>query len=146
MPFYEVTYETGRMSVAFYEDDKEAQSALGAHQERAQNGKAGGPVEHHPKNVPGEPNWSAERIAKVRVYDEHPNEFNPDQTMSSDVLEKEVQVQIKRLADENGVVSIDQLALAVRGISHPMVEGQEHPFDSAFKMKEKREMKLKAVS
>lgn len=144
MPFYEVTYETGRMSVAFYEDDDEAQRALGAHQERAMEGRPGGPVENHPNGVPGEPNWAAERVAKIRVYDKHPNEYNPDQTMSKDVLTKEVDAQIKNLADENGVVSIDQLALAVRSVSHPMVDSQAHPFDSAFKMKEKREMELKA--
>ena len=142
MPFYEVTYETGRMSVACYADDAEAQSALKAHNDRAKAGQPGGPVASHPEGADGRPTWAAERIAKVRVYSEHPNEYNPAQTMSADVLKKEVETQIERLKDKNGVVSVDQLALAVRSVSHPMVDVQEAPFDSAFKMKEDKELSL----
>jgi hypothetical protein len=131
MPFYEVTYETGRMSVAQYEDDAEAQRALGEHHQRAMSGQSGGPL--------GQP---AERIAKVRVYDKHPNEYNPDQTMSKDVLKKEVTALMDALADENGVVSIDQLTLAVRGLTHPMVTARESTFDSMFLMQESRELEL----
>ena len=131
MPFYEITYETGRSSVAEYLDDDEAKSAVLAHHERAKNGESGGPV--------GAP---AERIAKVRVYKVHPNELNPEQTVSADVLSKEVAALVKAMADDNGVVSVDQFAIEVRGLTHPMVQTKEHSFDSNFKMKEDRELSL----
>lgn len=141
MPFYEVTYETGRTSVACYEDDAEAESALKAHNDRAKSGQAGGPVASHPSGVPGEPNWAAERIAAVRVYAKHPNEFNPEQTMSADVLKKEVDAALKEMSDENGVISIDQLALAVRGVSHPM-QPRDEVHGSVFKMKEDKKLDM----
>lgn len=129
--FYEITYETGRVSVAEYESDAEAERALSEHHARAVGGLSGGPL--------GQP---AERIAAVRVYDKHPNEFNPEQTMSGDVVAKEMDAIIKASADENGVVSIDQLALGVRGLSHPMIDERENAFDSMFKMKEKKSLSL----
>jgi hypothetical protein len=131
VPFYEIMFETGRSSVAFYEDDAEAERAIGEHHRRAVNGEAGGPI--------GAP---AERVAKVRVFAKHPNEYNAAQTMSGDVMEKEVSNLIKASVDENGVLSVDQLALQVRGLSHPMVIGKENTFDSNYLMKPDREMKL----
>lgn len=142
MPFYEVVYETGRMSVAFYETDEEAASALGEQQRRAVTGELGGPNAGHPAGLEGEPTWAAERIAKVYVYDKHPNEFNPEQTMSADVLAKQTSALVKSLADENGVVAVDQVAVAIRGLSHPMVDSRETAFDSMFKMEEDREFAL----
>lgn len=141
MPFYEVAYETGRVSVAFYENDAEAESALKAHNDRAKGGLAGGPVHSHPQGVTGEPNWPAERIAAVYKYDKHPNEFNAAQTMSADLLEKEVAGLIKRLSDDNGVVLIDQLAVEVRGLSHP-IKSRAEAHDSVFRMKETEAMQL----
>lgn len=130
--FYELVYETGRMSVARYENDEEAKTAIGEHHRRAVEGIPGGPL--------GQP---AERIREVYVYDEHPNEYNSDQTMSADVAEKEIAALIKETKDENGVVNIDQLTLHVRGLSHPMVDtGHREAFDSAFKMKEKKKLDL----
>jgi hypothetical protein len=133
MPFYETLYETGRMSVACYEDDAEAQSALKNHNDRAKSGESGGPV--------GQP---AERIAAVYIYDKHPNEYNPDQTMSADVAQKEVAALVKAMSDDNGVVNVDRIALAVRDISHPMVVGstKTEPFASTYKMKEKGKLDL----
>lgn len=130
MPFYEICYETGRMSVAEYASDEEAQSALKAHNDRAVNGELGGPI--------GQP---AERIAAVYVYKQHPNDFNDVQTMSAEVLEKEVGGLIKSLADENGVVAVDQLAVEVRAISHPMQEAKK-PFGSVYRMKEQKSLDL----
>jgi hypothetical protein len=130
MPFYEIAYETGRMSVAEYANDDEAKMALKAHNDRAVSGLAGGPI--------GQP---AERIAAVYVYANHPDSFNEMQAMSADVLQKEVAALIKSLADENGVVAIDQLAVEVRGLSHPMKERKE-PFGSMFKLKESKSLKL----
>lgn len=129
--FYETVYETGRVSVAYYGDEAEAQSALAEQHRRAKAGEAGGPL-----GVP------AERIAAVYVYDRHPDDYNPGQTMSADVAKSEVDALITAATNEDGVVSLDQLALAVRGLAHPMVEGKESSFDSSFKMKEKKKLAL----
>jgi hypothetical protein len=110
MPFYETVYETGRMSVAEYQDDDEAKSAIGEHHRRAVMGEVGGPI--------GQP---AERIVAVFVYGEHPNEYNPDQTMSADVLEKELAALVKKVKDKNGVVAVDQFVTEVRDLTYPMV-------------------------
>lgn len=130
MPYYEVTYETGRVSVASYANDDEAKSALGEHHRRATSGEAGGPL--------GAP---AERVVAVRSYKVHPNEYNPDQTMSGDVLKSEVGGLIDALADENGVVDVSRVAVEVRGLTHPMTV-PEKPFDSIFKMPEDKSLKL----
>ena len=131
MPFYEITYETGRSSVASYESEQECQDAIKAHHDRAVQGLPGGPV--------GAP---AERIARVREFDKHPNDLNPDQTMGADVLEKEVSALVKGLSDDNGVVDISRLAVEVRALSHPMVTHKETSFDSNFVMKPKKELAL----
>lgn len=129
MPFYETVYETGRMSVACYEDDDEAKAAIAEHHRRAVTGQPGGPL--------GAP---AERIAAVYVYDKHPNEYNADQTLSADVAEKEVKELIAASKDENGVITTDQLAIAVRGLSHPMTEVDG--FNSRFRMKETKKLNM----
>jgi len=124
MPFYEVVFETGRVSVAEYADDAEALEGCGEHDKRAREGGQSGPQ--------GGP---AERIAKLYKYDRHPNDYNAEQTASADVVTKEVAELVKVMKDSNGVVNIDQLALAVRSLSHPMAD-KEHPHDSMFKMEE----------
>lgn len=131
MPFYEITFETGRSSVALYKDDAEALAANGEQDRRARAGEPGGPL-----GVP------AERVKCIRVYDEHPNEWNVEQTMSADVATKEVGALIKNLKDENGVVLLPVLAMQVQGLSHPMVSSKESSFDSNFKMQEKKELAL----
>ena len=128
--FYEITYETGRCSVAEYADDDEARSALAEHHRRATEGAAGGPL--------GQP---AERIKVVRIYKQHPNEFNPDQTMSADVLKSELGALVDAMADDNGVVNVASFAVEVRALTHPMAP-KEAPFDSEFKMKEDKVLKL----
>lgn len=133
MPFYEIVYETGNVSVAEYADDAEALKAAGAHDKRAREGGQAGPQ--------GGP---AERVAKLYVYTQHPNDFNLEQTASADVVTKEVDSLVKAMKDKNGVVSIDQLALQVRGLSHPMTN-KEHPHDSQFKMKEDRILALEGA-
>lgn len=124
MPFYEIAYETGRRSVAEYASDAEAHAAVAEQDRRAREGVTAGPQ-----------GGAAERVSKIYKYKYHPNEYNPEQTASSDVVEKEVSALLKALADKNGVVNIDQLAVQVRGLSHPMVT-PEHAHDSQFKMQE----------
>lgn len=131
--YAEIVYETGRMSVAQYDSEDEAKSAIAAHHARAVRGETGGPV--------GQP---AERIRSVYLYDQHPDAYNEAQTASADVVAKEVEGLIKKMKDENGVVQIDALSLAVRDISHPMKQGTERAdsFDSFYKMKESRQLDL----
>lgn len=130
--FAEIVYETGRMSVGEYATESELKEGLLAHHQRAVQGKPGGPL--------GQP---AERIAAVYIYDKHPDAFNHAQTMSADVLTKELGALVKDAADENGVVAVDQLVLGVRGLSHPMVaEADLDGFDSRYKMKESKKLSL----
>lgn len=130
MPFYEVIYETGRQSVGQYENDEEALAATGAHHDRAVNGLPGGPV--------GAP---AERVKRILKYDKHPGDWNPTNTLSKDVLMKELDELATAMADENGVVHVGQFAMEVRNLTHPMVQ-PEGSFDSQYKMKEAAELKL----
>ena len=131
--FAEIVYETGRMSVGQYDTEDELKSAVKAHNDRAKNGEAGGPV--------GAP---AERIANVFLYDKHPDDFNSEQTASSDVVEKEVAGLVGKMKDKNGVVNIDQLAMAVRDLSHPMKQGTDRDgtLDSFYKAKETKKLNL----
>lgn len=131
MPFYEIVYETGRMSVACYETDDEAYRAIGEQHRRAMNGEAAGPI--------GGP---AERVAAVYKYDEHPDEYNADQTMSADVFKKEIEKRIDAVKDKNGVVAIDQFVFEVRGIAHPMVDDIDTPFASRYRAKEAKQLDL----
>jgi hypothetical protein len=132
LPHYEVIFESGNTSVIEGENDEEALAGVKEQDRRAREGESGGPASDDPATAA---NWAAERIAKILKYDKHPGDFNPDQTMAADQLKSEVGALIDALADENGVVRIDQLAVEVRGISHPMVS-KEHPHDSQYRMKE----------
>jgi hypothetical protein len=108
------------------------QRAVSEHHRRAIEGEPGGPI--------GQP---AERIKAVREYDEHPNEYNPEGTMSVDVARSEIDALLTAGGKSNkGVIPLDQLAVEVRNLAHPMVAGKENVFDSNFKMKEKRTVKL----
>ena len=131
MPHYEVLFETGRMSVLNCADDEEVKLFITEQQRRAEHGEPGGPI--------GQP---AERIARVYVYDKHPDDYNVEQTASADVLKTEVANLVDQLSDENGVVDISRLAEAVRGLSHPMVNAREAAFDSMYKMKEQKQLDL----
>lgn len=133
MPYYEIMFETGASAVACYEDDAEAERAIAEHHRRAVNGEPGGPI--------GAP---AERIAAVYVRDEHPNDYNVDGTVSAEVAKSEVDALIKAGGASNkGVIPLDQLAVEVRNLAHPMVAGKENNFDSNYKMKADRSLDMK---
>lgn len=122
MPHYEIIFETGAKSVAFYEDNEEMLRAVSAHQERAKTGVPGGPY--------GGP---AERIKEVQKYNEHPDTLNELQTMSADVMAKELAAIVKDKSDA-GAVSIPEVVSAVRELSSPLVlDAGAH--ESMFKMK-----------
>ena len=111
MPYYEIIYEPGTKSVAFYEDDTEAQSALQAHKERALSGQPATPESstHPDSDAPAAVGtWAAERPIKVYVYETHPADFEPEVDTSAltgsgtEQLEQ-LRQQISPLAENPGV-------------------------------------------
>lgn len=133
MPFYETTFENGRVSVACYKDDDEALRAAGEQHRRAKNGEVGGPTGH-----------PAERIVSLRVYPVHPNEWNPGDSLTADELKKVIPDLIGELEDSNGVVSVGVLATEVRNVSHPM-NAKAVGHESKFKMEEERVIDADAI-
>lgn len=123
MPFFEVVFETGDKSVAFYESDDEARRALEAHHARAINGEAGGPT--------GRP---AERVKHVLKYDQHPADHNLTNTLSSDELKKALPDVIEK-ASMGGEVSIPMVAAGIRNLTD-VHTAPDHRHDSQYKMKE----------
>lgn len=144
MPYYEIIYETGNKSVAFYEDDAEMERALSEHHRRAINGEPGSPSMTLRSDVPAADNrigtWVAERVKRVLEYDKHPDDFNLDQVASTDEVEKVVADTLKA-AEQDGVVPIHAISAAVRELSSPIVE-TEHVHDSQYKMEESKEVNL----
>lgn len=129
--YYEIVYETGEMSVANYDNEAQALSALAEQQRRAVNGLEAGPQ--------GGP---ANRIARVFEYAAHPGSLNEDGGLSADVLNSELKDLVKEYTDKNGVVNVLVFAEAVAGLVHPMTAGEVSPHDSKFKMTEARELDL----
>jgi hypothetical protein len=121
MPYYEIVFETGTRSVAQYADDEEMLAAVGAQHNRATSGQSGGP--------PGHP---AERISRVEKYESHPNDLNPDQVMSADVMKAELDQAVQDSSEE-GSVSVPAMVVAVRGLTSPLKD-EPGPQDSMFKM------------
>lgn len=123
MPFYEVVYEDGSASVAFYDGDEEASIALTAANERA---KSGGKSVLSAANSP-----AATRVKAVYKYDAHPGDYNPDATMSSEVLSSE----IKKMLKDESVVNLWEVAAKIRDLSNPFHE-ETKVHESKFKMQE----------
>lgn len=127
MNYYEVIYETGAHSVVSGEDDKEVLKGIKAQHERAVNGEPGGPAGH-----------PAERVKAVLKYDKHPGDYGAEGSVSKEVLKSELNTLTTGLADENGVVSVEQMAAGVRSISSAIDHGAlaESRHASMFKAKE----------
>lgn len=125
MPYYEVIYETGDYSVAFYEDDAEALYAVQAHHERAIAGQPGGPT--------GAP---AARVVKVLVYSEHPDDYDPTDDMTADEISAAAAA-----ASEATEGDVQVVAAHVRSLSSPLAQ-KEAPHDSAYVAKEDKNLEL----
>jgi hypothetical protein len=134
MPFYEVVFETGDVSVLNCDTDEEALSGLTEQNRRATQGQAGGPQ--------GGP---ASRIAKVFKYDAHPASLNEDGVISADVLKSELADLLKQYTDKNGVVNVLTFAEAVTGIAHPMIQGPVEGHNTRYKMESTGELDLAAL-
>ena len=135
MSYYEIIYETGAHSVVSGDSDKEVLKGIKAHHDRAVNGEPGGPA--------GQP---AERVKAVLKYDRHPGDYGSEGTVSKEVLKSELDALSKGLADENGVVSVEELAAAVRDLSNPVDNGalSDSRHASMFKAKEAESLDPKA--
>ncbi|MBA3355959.1 MAG: hypothetical protein H0U18_08485 [Pyrinomonadaceae bacterium] len=118
MVYAELIFETGTKSVGCYQDEHEALAAVKAHHDRARNGESGGPT--------GAP---AERIVKVELYDKHPADYEVP------ALSQELAVQtVKDLVKANdGAVSAEELAAAIRGTASPLTDQNER-HESMYKM------------
>jgi len=129
LKYYEIIYETGNHSVAAYEDDAEAISAISEHHRRAKSGEKA--QQTNPDMGP------AERIAKVLKYDEHPINFNESQVATKE----DITAAVDSAISEHGVgdlVSVQQVAASVRDISSPVVDSGPH--ESNYKMAETGEL------
>lgn len=127
--YYEVIYEDGFHSVANYDSDEQALSALGAHHERATKGElayAGGDSQT-PKAV---------RVVKVFVYDVHPDTYNEEQMLTDDELLK----MVKEFSKDHPVVFVPEFIGELRSAIHPQKESGAH--ESNYKMPEARELEL----
>jgi hypothetical protein len=152
LPYYEVIYEDGSHSIAQYDDDDEALSAINAHVERAKQGIPGTAANSTPRvdldiaTLPVEQQrWPAQRVAKVYVYDEHPADYaDHASTLSADVAKKTVADLVAKLQDSNGVVGVADLANALMATMQPRKPEEElaSAHDSTYKMKESRELAL----
>jgi hypothetical protein len=125
MKHWEVIYETGAHSVVCPENEEDAKAALREQHRRAVSGERGGPTGH-----------AAERIKRVLVYDDHPADV--PQSVSSDEALARTKDLVKALADDNGVVDLQQLAneLEIR----PLVASSAH--ESNYYMGEVDELDL----
>jgi|SRR5687768_9653722 len=135
MPFYELIYETGAVSVANYADDAECLRAVSAHHDRA---KTGVPALTTPDN---EPNRPSERIARVLKYDVHPVEYGTGQEIAVDEVKSKLNEALTNL-EHDGTVRVPDLAAAVRDMSSPLVslKDRKSMHDSNYKMQEAEEL------
>jgi|SRR6266576_1208971 len=133
MPWYEIVYETGNHSVAFYGSDDEANVALNAHQERARSGETATPQSTERTDIGAIPSaptsWPAERIAKVYKYDDHPANFG----IGEQVPIGDLSATLESAQTEQGLVSVPVAAAAIRAASSPLTTPQG-PHDSMYAM------------
>jgi hypothetical protein len=147
--FYEIIYETGDKSVAEYANDEEAMSAINAHVLKAKSGESATPMSTDrydlgPDAPVGNSQWPASRVVKVLVYKKHPYDYiHSASAVSAEVAKKVCSECINDIVDEDGVVSIPDLVAALTDTTRPLVDGAG-AHESAYKMKEDRELAVKA--
>jgi len=141
MPFYEIVYETGRHSVANYKDDAEAAQALSTHHSRAVSGTTSTPTStprtdldpNDPSLPSAQAEWPAERISAVFKYDNHPADYLAGQEISAADLTRSITSMVGAL-EQDGTVSVPQLAAQIRDLTNPTTLGQREPHDSNYRM------------
>lgn len=116
--FYELIFETGAKSVAYYDSDEEMLSAVKNHHTRATKGEDG----YSGATQPGERSFVAERVVEVQRYDEHPVDFQMSQMLDAKDVEKQLKAAVEAVS-VGGQISIPELAAQVRNMSSPLVDG-----------------------
>ena len=124
--FCEVIYENGEVSVAEYQTDEEATSAVTEQHNRAKQGGSNGPQ-----------GAQASRIVKVLKYDTHPGDYGTHGGLSVD----EVKTSINQLLTGAEAVDVQQLAQSISILNHPM-QAPSTPHDSRFKMESTGDLEL----
>lgn len=120
--YVEIIFETGNKSVAFYDTEEEAVSALEAHHARAKNGESGGPTGH-----------PAERIKKALMYDEHPADLNASGLLPVEAVREAFDEAVEKHS-MGGQVSNMEIAAAVRATSDSHVAAEDrHKHESQYK-------------
>jgi len=148
LPYYEIIYEPGTISVAQYESDEEALSALKAHNERAKTGMPATPqstarTDLAPGDVATVGTWPAERIKRVLVYDQHPGDYAIGDLVDAEALKASVTEAIDA-SGMQGSVHAPTVALAVVDAANPLKD-RESVHDSQYKMQEGRELDLSSL-
>jgi len=146
LPYYEIIYETGTKSVAFYGSDAEAQTALKEHNDRALRGEPGTPAASVEKPEVGMTvtTWPAERIKKVLVYKEHPGNYMLDGVASTEDVKKAFDEAVEANQME-GLVHVPKLVQALLLYTDAAVpDAGTH--DSMYKMQEDSEYDLGFLS
>lgn len=127
--FYEIIFETGNHSVAQYGSDEEARDAVLSHHNRALKGEKA--------QATNQEMGPAERVKKVLKYDSHPVDY----TASQAAVASDVSAAVEEAINENKIgdlVSVPEVAAAVREISSPLVDSGPH--ESNYKMPESGEL------
>ena len=129
--YVEINYEDGSVGVACYEDETEMQDALTAAHARAVEGGRASDNTVAP----------ASRIRSAYVYDEHPDDYSPDQQTTAKEAQAAVDAAFKRAGGEN--LSVHEIAAEIRDISNPFlpVEAVEGVYDSKYKMESSEQLK-----
>lgn len=140
-PFFaEITYEDGSMSTGYYLTEDEMLRGLSEHHRRAKNGEAGGPAGRDDTN---QTTFPATRVARVRLYDKHPSEYEESQLVTQAEAEKRFAQALKdaAAAAPEGIdaVFMPELLANMRATTDALVREADlqHPHDSKYKMPER---------
>lgn len=132
-PYYEVIFEPGDHSLAYYDDDTTANTSLLKHQEMAKDGTpATPPSEERTDLSPSDTavgdsaTWNAQRIERVLVYEEHPASYVPTSNP-------------QEIAASMPDATPEEVAAAIRASTSPFVN-PEGPHDSVYAMQADREL------
>jgi hypothetical protein len=132
MPFYEMIFEDGSYSIAFYETDEEGVAAAEEHHNRAKRGERA-------LLSADDSNVRAVRVVRLLKYDRHPDDLLAEQTLPADEVKAQLNDLVKSVT-EGDVVHVPALAAAVRNLTNPLVESGPH--ESNYKAQEAGEVEL----
>lgn len=132
VPYFEVLYENGEHSIAEYEDENEAVSAVTAHHERAVKGEPA-MLDTGDSRMP-----PAVRVVKVLMYDAHPADWMVEQTASAD----EIIARVKELTKGEDVVFVPDAVSHLRSMTNAFKDDPGGNADSNYRAEPVKELKL----